>query len=1134
MQLSQPSIGQKSRFSYHANGLDSLSLATLSCSLKTTKTLLVIITSNAFEAQRLLEELPYFAPDLSVHLLPDWETLPYDVFSPHPDLISERLATLYQISQNQCDVVIVPIATALLRLPPVSYFAGHTFMLKKVQKLNLDALRHQCAQAGYHHVSQVISPGEFSVRGGLVDLFPMGSALPYRIDLFDNEIESIRTFDVDTQRSLYPVPEIRLLPAREFPLDEAGIAKFRSNFREQFEGDPQRATIYKNVSKGTASGGIEWYLPLFFDVTATLFDYLPKETTVCLHGNLDKAAQSFWFDANSRYKLMAHDAEKPILKPELLLIKTDDFFKTAHDFPLLTFQLEATSALPALDIERRAEKPLHKLQAFIESAKQRILIVAESLGRRETMAQLFTEHGLEMKTCETWAEFESKSDKLMLGISPLHSGFTNESITVITEAELYAATVRQQRRREKEKARNTEGMLKDLSELRFDDPVVHEQHGVGRYKGLVNLDFGEGETEFLLLEYFGDDKLYVPVSQLFLISRYSGGPPESAPLHRLGSGQWEKAKKKALKQIRDTAAELLNLYAQRAARRGHAFTLSLKDYEAFAEGFAFEETPDQLEAIENVIKDMQSGRPMDRLVCGDVGFGKTEVALRAAFVAVMGGRQVAVLVPTTLLAEQHYQNFCDRFAEWPIKVAEISRFRSAKEQAEALRGLASGEIDIIIGTHRLIQKDVKFKNLGLAILDEEHRFGVRQKEQMKALRAEVDVLTLTATPIPRTLSMAMEGLREFSVIATPPQKRLSIKTFHTNYSEGIIREAVMREFKRGGQVYFLHNEVDTIFVMREKLEKIVPEARIAIAHGQLRERELEHVMRDFYQQRSNILLCTTIIETGIDVPTANTIIMNRADMFGLAQLHQLRGRVGRSHHQAYAYLLTDEHRKITPLAQKRLDAIQLMEDLGAGFHLAMHDLEIRGAGELLGDSQSGEMQAIGFHLYSDMLNHAVKQLKAGKEPDLDAPLGVTTEINLHVPALLTNAYCPDVHERLVIYKRLANANTDDELDTLQEELIDRFGLLPEQGETLLACHRLRIAAKPLGIIKIDASDASIQLQFSIKAGIESMLDPMKLVSLLQRDRRCRMNGPDKLRVTVQLGNVNHRAEFVKALLKEFT
>ena len=1162
MQVLTPTLGHSTRFSYAANGLDSLSLALLSCRLKTTKQCLVVITSNAFEAQRLLEEIPYFAPELKINLLPDWETLPFDVFSPHPDLISERLATLYQISQNQCDVVIVPIATALLRLPPVSYFAGHTFMLAKNQKLDLKALRHQCAQAGYHHVSQVVCPGEFSVRGGLIDLFPMGSVFPYRIDLFDDEIESIRTFDVDTQRSLYPVPEIRLLPAREFPLDESGISKFRSNFREQFEGDPQRATIYKNVSKGTASGGIEWYLPLFFDATATLFDYLNIDAVICLHGKLDKAAQSFWFDAGSRYKLMAHDPEKPILKPEILLIKTDEFFAKTQSFAVVNAQLEPDNGLPALDIERKADQPLHKLQNFIESSSSRVLITAESLGRRETMAQLFAQHGLTIGTCETWTDFEQSTEQVMLGVSSLHSGFTftpspkqgeggdgdevaklskistptlalplkgGGGFSLITEAELYAATVRQQRRRVKEKVRNTEGMLKDLSELRILDPVVHEQHGVGRYKGLINLDFGEGETEFLLLEYFGDDKLYVPVSQLFLISRYSGGPPESAPLHRLGSGQWEKAKKKALKQIRDTAAELLNLYAQRAARRGHAFTLSLKDYEAFCEGFPFEETPDQLEAIENVIKDMQSGRPMDRLVCGDVGFGKTEVALRAAFVAVMGGRQVAVLVPTTLLAEQHYQNFCDRFAEWPIKVAEISRFRSAKEIAEALDGLKTGKIDIIIGTHRLIQKDVKFKNLGLAILDEEHRFGVRQKEQMKALRAEVDVLTLTATPIPRTLSMAMEGLREFSVIATPPQKRLSIKTFHTSYSDGIIREAVMREFKRGGQVYFLHNEVDTIFVQKEKLEKIIPEARIAIAHGQLRERELEQVMRDFYQQRSNILLCTTIIETGIDVPTANTIIMNRADMFGLAQLHQLRGRVGRSHHQAYAYLLTDPERNITPQAQKRLDAIQLLEDLGAGFHLAMHDLEIRGAGELLGDSQSGEMQAIGFQLYSDMLNHAVKQLKAGIEPDLDAPLGVTTEINLHVPALLPSNYCPDVHERLVLYKRLANANNDDELDTLQEELIDRFGLLPEQGEALISCHRLRIMAKPLGIIKIDASDIAIQLQFNIKAD----LDPMKLVSLLQRDRRCRMNGPDKLRVTAQFGNLAHRVEFVKSLLKEF-
>lgn len=1132
MQLSPPSPGRSTRFLYAANGLDSLSLASLACRLKTTKKPLVIITSNAFEAQRLIEEIPYFAPDLSLHLLPDWETLPYDVFSPHPDLISERLATLYQISQNNFDVVIVPIATALLNMPPVAYLSGHTFMLEKGQKLDLEALRHQCAQAGYHHVSQVISPGEFSVRGGLVDLFPMGGVLPFRIDLFDDEIETIRTFDVDTQRSLYPVPEIRLLPAREFPLDKAGIDVFRSQFREQFEGDPQRAKIYKDVSKGVATGGIEWYLPLFFEETATIFDYLPEQSVLCSHGDLDKAAQTFWYEANSRYKLLAYDSERPVLPPERLLMKTDDFFTKTRQFSVINALRDkkpaAKKSLPAVDVDRRADQPLHKLQAYIKKAKPRILIVAESLGRRETMSQLFAEQDLIIPVCETWAEFEASDAKVMLGVSTLHTGFVGDA-AVITEAELYASTVRQQRRRVKEKVRNTEGMLKDLSELRMNDPVVHEQHGVGRYRGLQNLDFGEGETEFLLLEYYGDDKLYVPVSQLFLISRYSGGPPESAPLHRLGSGQWEKAKKKALKQIRDTAAELLNLYAQRAARKGFVFKFSLKDYEAFCEGFLFEETPDQLTAIEAVIGDMQSGRPMDRLVCGDVGFGKTEVALRAAFVAVMGGRQVSILVPTTLLVEQHYQNFCDRFAEWPIKVAEISRFRTKKEQAEVLKGLADGTIDIVIGTHKLIQKDVKFKNLGLAILDEEHRFGVRQKEQMKALRAEVDVLTLTATPIPRTLSMAMEGLREFSVISTPPQKRLAIKTFHTDYSDGIIREAVMREFKRGGQVYFLHNEVDTIFVQKEKLEKILPEARIAIAHGQLRERELEYVMRDFYHQRSNLLLCTTIIETGIDVPTANTIIMNRADMFGLAQLHQLRGRVGRSHHQAYAYLLTDPHRKISTQAQKRLEAIQMLEDLGAGFHLAMHDLEIRGAGELLGDSQSGEMQAIGFSMYSDMLNHAVKQLKAGTEPDLDAPLGVTTEINLHTPALLTSDYCPDVHERLVIYKRLANCNDDDALDMMQEELIDRFGLLPEPGEALIACHRLRVMAKPLGIVKIDASDAAIQLQFNPKADI----DPMKLIDLLQRDKRCRMNGPDKLRISVQLGSVNHRTELIQDILKAF-
>ncbi|GBG12476.1 transcription-repair coupling factor [Novimethylophilus kurashikiensis] len=1124
--ISLPKPGALLRQPRQYGSADSLYFAQLKAA---TPQSIVIVTETPADAQRLVEEIKYFAPQFSTHLLPDWETLPYDHFSPHPDLVSERLATLYQIGNNACDIAVLPISTALMRLPPQQYLAAHSFLLKKGEKLDLEALRAQCAKAGYQHVNQVVSPGEFSVRGGLVDLFPTGSALPYRIDLFDDEIETIRTFDVDNQRSLYPVSEIRLLPAREFPLDEAGINQFRQSFRETFEGDPSKSRIYKDVSNGLAPGGAEWYLPLFFESTATLFDYLSSDTLLCLHGDPNRAAEAFLAETRSRHRLLDYDRERPILPPDRLMMTSEDFFTHTHQFARISFGEGNGEALPIPDIgiDRRAEAPVARLKRFADNFSGRVLLAAESLGRRETLSHMLVEHGIKTQASSDWNEFVGGNGKFMLGVAPVHTGFISENLAIITEGELYPSQVRQERRREKEKTRNAEGMLKDLAELREHDPVVHEQHGVGRYRGLVNLDFGEGATEFLLLEYAGDDKLYVPVSQLFLISRYSGGPAESAPLHKLGSGQWDKAKKKALKQIRDTAAELLNLYAMRAARQGHAFKLSLQDYDAFADGFPFEETPDQEAAIEAVIRDMQSGKPMDRLVCGDVGFGKTEVALRAAFVAVMGGRQVAVLVPTTLLAEQHFNNFSDRFAEWPVKIAEISRFRTAKEQSAALEGLAKGEIDIIIGTHRLIQKDVKFKNLGLIIIDEEHRFGVRQKEQLKALRAEVDVLTLTATPIPRTLSMAMEGLREFSVIATPPQKRLSIKTFVSPWSEGIIREAVLRELKRGGQMYFLHNEVDTIYSMREKLEKMLPEARIGIAHGQLRERELEHVMRDFYQQRFNMLLCTTIIETGIDIPSANTIIINRADNFGLAQLHQLRGRVGRSHHQAYAYLLTDPNIKLKAQAEKRLEAIQLLEDLGAGFHLAMHDLEIRGAGELLGDNQSGEMQEIGFTLYADMLNHAVKQLKAGKEPDLSAPLGVTTEINLHTPALLPDDYCGDVHERLVLYKRLASCTQLEELQDMKEELIDRFGLLPDQTQALMECHRLRILAKPLSIIKIDASSEAVQLHFAQ----DTTVDPLIILKLLQKSPAYRMNGPDKLRIAVKQEDVRRRADFVEGVLK---
>ncbi len=1099
---------------------------------------LAVIAADALEAQRLVEEIPFFDPKLRVHLLPDWETLPYDHFSPHQDLISERLATLHHIRSNASDVVVVPITTALYPLPPVEHLAAYTFFLKRGETLDLVQLREQLTFAGYNHVQQVLTPGEYCVRGGIIDLFPMGSVLPFRLDLFGDEIESIATFDVDSQRTLYPVPEIRLLPAREFPLDEKGQATFRQNFRDRFEGDPSKSRIYKDVSKGIAPAGIEYYLPLFFDKTATLFDYLPKNATLCLHHDIDEAIATFGKDAASRYNLLRGDPQWPLLEPKELFLNAEQFFVKAKDFTRIdvvtgesgaTLTPCPTAAIPPIAVDRRAEVPTQKFQNFMQGYGGRLLLLADSLGRREIMSGYLKEYGLEPAVCEDHASFLAAKDKFMLCVGPLQNGFLlpDDSIAIVTETELYAAQPRSRASRTAKKS-NVEGMLRDLSELKPGDPVVHEQHGIARYQGLVNLDLGEGENEFLLLEYAGEDKLYVPVSQLHVISRYSGGAPEAAPLHKLGSGAWDKAKRRAMQQVRDTAAELLNLYAQRATRKGHAFKLTYHDYEAFAAGFGFDETADQAAAIEAVLLDLQSGKPMDRLICGDVGFGKTEVALRAAFVAASEGKQVAVLVPTTLLAEQHYQNFSNRFADWPIKIAELSRFKSAKETALALKDLTDGKIDIVIGTHKLIQKDVKFHNLGLVILDEEHRFGVQQKERLKALRAEVDVLTLTATPIPRTLAMSLEGLRDFSVIATAPQRRLSIKTFVANFSQGVIREAVLRELKRGGQVYFLHNEVDTMPNMLEKLEALLPEARIRMAHGQMGERELEAVMRDFTHQRFNVLLCSTIIETGIDVPTANTIIMNRADRFGLAQLHQLRGRVGRSHHQAYAYLLVDSLEGLTSQAKKRLDAIQAMEQLGSGFYLAMHDLEIRGAGEVLGESQSGEMQEIGFSLYNDMLNAAIKSLKAGHEPDMAHPLGVTTEINLHTPALLPNDYCGDIHQRLVIYKRLANCNTGEELEDMQQELIDRFGLLPDAAQALFDSHRLRLLAKPLGISKVDASSEAIVIQFIPNPPI----DPMKIITMIQSKRHIKMAGPDRLRVELKYGDLKQRVLAVMNFFKE--
>ncbi|MGH8633643.1 MAG: transcription-repair coupling factor, partial [Burkholderiales bacterium] len=1075
---------------------------------------LAIFTATAQEAQRLLEEIPFFDQGLKVHLLPDWETLPYDQLSPHHDLVSGRLATLYQLMQRDFDAMIVPVTTALYRFVPVEYLASRSFFFKQGARLAPDALRAQLVTAGYAQVTQVVAPGEYCVRGGLIDLFPMGSAVPYRIELDDEMVESIRSFDVDSQRSIYKVGEVRLLPAREFPLDEEGQTRFRRNFREKFEGDPSRSRIYKDISKGVPAAGIEYYLPLFFDKTALVTEYLPPDTVICAQPGLQPAIERFWSDAHSRYVVLRGDRDHPALPPHELFLTADAFFgaikpfarvelisgdeaglgardsrlndskpaqslDTHHSLLITHHSPAATSPLPPLAVERRADDPLHRLRAFRETINGRVLVLAESPGRRETLIEYFDQHGLTPAAAEDFARFSNSTEPFMLGVGPLHAGFAlaDPPLAIVTENELYAQQARPRRGREAAPRASPEGMLRDLSEVKVGDPVVHESHGIGRYTGLVTLNPGEGETEFLALEYAGGDKLYVPVSSLHLVARYSGAPAEAAPLHQLGSAQWEKAKKKAAKQVRDTAAELLALYARRALREGHAFRVNGHDYDAFGEGFPFEETPDQAAAINAVLEDLKSGKPMDRLICGDVGFGKTEVALRAAFVAVADSKQVAVLVPTTLLAEQHFNTFSDRFADWPVRIAELSRFRTGKETADALAGLAEGRIDIAIGTHKLLSRDVTFRQLGLVIIDEEHRFGVRHKERLKALRAEVDVLTLTATPIPRTLAMSLEGLRDFSVIATAPERRLAIKTFVARHSRPLIREAALRELKRGGLIYFLHNDIDTIRHAEESLARLLPEARIRVAHGQMRERELEHVMRVFYQQRFNVLLCTTIIESGIDVPAANTIIINRADKFGLAQLHQLRGRVGRSHHQAYAYLLLPDEGGITAQATKRLEAIQMMEELGSGFFLAMHDLEIRGAGEVLGESQSGEIQEVGFNLYVRMLDAAVRSLKSGREPDLAAPLAVTAEINLHVPALLPADYVSDVHERLVLYKRLASCETLEALDALREELIDRFGVPPEPARALIECHRLRVLGQPLGIARIDASETAIQLQF---------------------------------------------------------
>ncbi|WP_248465733.1 transcription-repair coupling factor [Pectobacterium versatile] len=1099
--------------------------------------LVVLIAPDMQNALRLRDEIQQFT-DQHVTTLPDWETLPYDSFSPHQEIISTRLSTLYQLPNMTRGVLILPVNTLMQRVCPHSFLHGHALVLKKGQRLSRDKLRSQLEQAGYRSVDQVMEHGEYATRGALLDLFPMGSEEPYRIDFFDDEIDSLRLFDVDTQRTLNEVPHINLLPAHEFPTDKTAIELFRSQWREQFEVRRDAEHIYQQVSKGVWPAGIEYWQPLFFsEPLPSLFSYFPNNTLLVNTGNLEQSAERFWQDIQQRFESRRVDPMRPLLPSDSLWLRVDGLFTELKAWPRVQLKTDtlpekaanvnlAYLPLPELAIQHQQKSPLDALRRFIEQFDGQVIFSVESEGRRETLQELLARIKLNPTLISTLEQAQERGTYLIIGAS--EHGFidTLRQRALICESDLLGERV-SRRRQDSRRTINTDTLIRNLAELRPGQPVVHLEHGVGRYAGLTTLEAGGIKAEYLILTYAGEDKLYVPVSSLHLISRYAGGADENAPLHKLGGDAWSRARQKAAERVRDVAAELLDIYAQRAAKSGFAFKHDKTQYQLFCESFPFETTPDQAQAINAVLSDMCQPLAMDRLVCGDVGFGKTEVAMRAAFLAVENHKQVAVLVPTTLLAQQHFDNFRDRFANWPVKIEMISRFRSAREQTQVLKETQEGKVDILIGTHKLLQSDVHWRDLGLLIVDEEHRFGVRHKERIKAMRADVDILTLTATPIPRTLNMAMSGMRDLSIIATPPARRLAVKTFVREYDNLVVREAILREILRGGQVYYLYNDVENIEKATQRLAELVPEARIAIGHGQMRERELERVMSDFHHQRFNVLVCTTIIETGIDIPSANTIIIERADHFGLAQLHQLRGRVGRSHHQAYAYLLTPNPKAMSTDAQKRLEAIASLEDLGAGFALATHDLEIRGAGELLGDDQSGQMTSVGFSLYMELLESAVDALKAGREPSLEDLINSQTDVELRLPALLPDDFIPDVNTRLSLYKRIASAKTPAELDELKVELIDRFGLLPDASRYLLQIAALRQQAQALGIRRIEGNEKGGFIEFSE----QNRVDPSHLIGLLQRDPGTyRLDGPTRLKFMKDLSDRPQRIEFIGSLL----
>ncbi|WP_020564564.1 transcription-repair coupling factor [Methylosarcina fibrata] len=1118
---------------------DALALAS---AIKNENRLFIIVTPDNHTALRLEHELEFFLRDEAHSLLhfPDWETLPYDVFSPLPEIISERLKTLALLPQVKRGALIVSVTTLMHRLAPREHVLAHSFAIQVGDRFNLELNRIKLESVGYHCVSQVYQHAEFAVRGSIVDLFPMGSKTPFRIELFDEEVESIRTFDPESQRSLEKIDRIELFPAREFPFTDAAIKHFRQTFRDRFPDTSPKNTLYVDVSKGLAPGGIEYYLPLFVERTATLFDYLPDSAVVVLPSSFNVNAKDFYGEAEERYQQRRYNVDRPLLEPERLFLTDEELARKTQAFARIILNEPGAAgaeqemfncrALPNLTIEAKHKEPAAALQRFIGDFAGKILFVAESAGRREGLTDKLRQYRIKVKQVESWQAFLDTDQSPCMVVAPMDHGLwlAEPAVVLVTESHLSGEKAQQRRRRRQSAARELENIVNNLNELTIGSPVVHQEHGVGRYLGLQTLEIGGIPAEFLTLEYAHNDKLYVPVSSLHLIGRYTGVSPETAPLHKLGGDQWSKAKKKAIERIRDVAAELLEIYAQRAIKQGHAFNVENTEYQAFADAFPFEETPDQQTAIEAILDDMASPQPMDRVICGDVGFGKTEVSMRAAFIAVQSGKQVAVLVPTTLLAQQHYQNFSDRFADWPVRVEVMSRFVTPKQQKAILADLEEGKVDIIIGTHKLLSGEIKYKSLGLVVIDEEHRFGVRQKEHFKKLRNELDMLTLTATPIPRTLNMAMSGLRDISIIASPPPNRHAIKTFVSEWVDVLVQEACLREIKRGGQIFFLHNDVKSMGKMAAELQKLVPDARIETAHGQMPERDLERIMLDFYHQRFNLLLCSTIIESGIDIPSANTIIVNRADKLGLAQLHQLRGRVGRSHHRAYAYFIVPPKALMTKDAEKRLEAIEASGDLGAGFMLSSHDLEIRGAGELLGEDQSGQIQEIGFTLYTELLERAVNALKSGKQPELEAPLETGPEVDLQSPALIPEDYLPDIHARLVLYKRIASAETPEDLRELQVEMIDRFGLLPPQVKTLFSAAELKQKAEPMGIRKIEANAAGGRLVFSK----DPRINTEQLIHLIQTQAQTyKFDGADKLRFIRKFETTEQKLEFISELLQ---